>query len=645
MRRSFAILAGLFAAVLALIALVTRADAALRSSPGWWDPDGVGTGSDWHYRVPVTLPAGSSVNSTAKVDVDFAALMTQLGISGTFDANSVRVVRPGGTLAATQEYNDSIYAGATDTTATRGEVRWLVEDGGAQTYYVYFDITQNGAKAASTQTRINGNFEHSAAGTQLPTGWTSATRSNALYDLQVRPAETLSITSDGSPISDNPRNVTGNPRTGNFSYLLGARTNNEPTTGAYQVDAAVLTRQIVVPATNPGNLTVNWRAQGWDAESFDNLVISVVTSGGAVTEIVGNSLASYTTYPNSPNIGANAVGLLAAGYGHYNGFDMTSAGVHTAGMTVAYRAEAWWTRSYSLAAFAGQTVTLRISTNQTELFRSWFHIDDVEWSVVTGTVGAAQGFGVAVTSPLGNLAPGQSVRVLATVDARPTGAGNPVLADIFNPDGSPYLTGVVLYNDGAHGDGAANDAVWGSFQQIIPLNTPSSTGWLVRVYARDASTSTFGSGNNGLVHRNGLGTPQIMANWWNIDEGSFAVQGASIGVSKTMTLVSDGVNGSAFKAIPGARVRYCLTITNAGPATAGTVLATDPLPPTLTYVPGSMLSGTTCAAASTVEDDNATDADESDPTGASISGTTITIARPTLSASASFAVTYDATVN
>lgn len=644
MRRAFAILAGLIVAALVLVALATRAEAGLRTAPGWWDPDGVGSGSDWHYRVPVTLPATSTVNSTAKVDVDFAALMTQLGISGTFDVSSVRVVRPGGAIATVQEFNHTIYAGATNAVSTRGEVRWIVEDDGAQTYQVYFDITQNGSKPSNPQTPINGNFEQSSVGTQLPGGWTSAMRSNSAYDLQVRPAETVSVTSDGNPLQ-NPRITNGNPRSGNLSMLLGSRTNNEPVTGANQTDTTVLTRTISVPSSNPGNLTVNWRVEGWDSEAFDNLTISLVTSSGAVTDIVGNSLAAYTTYPNSPAIGAVQAGASSAGFGHYNGFDMTTSGAHTAGMSVAYHAEPWWSRSYPLAAFAGQTVTLRISTNQTELYRSWYHIDDVEWSVVNGALGGAEGFGVAVTSPLGNLAPGQSVRVLATVDARPAGGGNPVLGDIYNPDGSPYLTGVVLYNDGAHGDGAASDAVWGSAQQTIPLNTPSSTGWLVRVYARDASTSTFGSANNGLQHRNGLGTPQAMANWWNIDEGNFAVQGASIGVTKTMTLIGDGVNGAAFKAIPGARLRYCLTITNSGPAAAGAVMATDPLPATLAYVPGSMLSGASCAAATMAEDDNGTGTDESDPTGASIAGGTITIARPALNASTSFAVTYDVTVN
>ena len=231
-------------AVLAL-ALLGPASAAQRT-PGWWDSDGTGSGSDWHYRVAGTLPGTSSVNSTAKVDVDFAAQMTQLGISGTFDTSSVRVVRPGGTIAAVQEYNDTIYAGATDASATCGEVRWIVEDGGAQTYYVYFDVTANGTKAANPQVPVGGNFEHSSGGTQLPPGRASATKSNAAYDMQIRPSESLSVASNGSP-ANNPYTTGGTPKTGGFSYLIGARSNNEPTTGAGQLRTMVLTRTIAVP--------------------------------------------------------------------------------------------------------------------------------------------------------------------------------------------------------------------------------------------------------------------------------------------------------------------------------------------------------------------------------------------------------------
>lgn len=633
------------------------AQAAQRSGPPWWDPDGVGAGADWHYRVPISLAASSTVNSTAQVDIDFAALITQLGISGTFDANSVRVLRPGGTLAGVQEYTDTVYGGTSDSNANRGEVRWIVEDGGAQTYYVYFDIIQNGAKAANPQVPINGNFEHSAAGTQLPAGWLSAVKGNAAYDMQVRPAETVTVTSDGNPY-DNPHSTNGNPLTGAGAYLLGARTNLEPSNGAAsQPDATMLTRTIAVPATNPGSLTIHWRPEGWDSDTngvttFDNLHVRVITAGGAVTEIVGPATNSYSAYPFSPNYGPDLVTNGNAGYGQYNGFDTTLSGSHTLGMAVPQRSEQWFSRSYSLAAFAGQTVTLTIGTTHMELYKSWFHVDDIEWSVVTGTLGVAQGFGVAALSPLGSQPPGKVLTVQAAVDARPAATANPVTADIYNGAGTLVATGVRLYNDGTHGDATAGDGIWtnggvdgANPTYTIPLASGSSSGWVVRIFARDASTSTLGAAANGLVHRSGQPTAQVMANWWNIDDAGFSVDAAVLAVSKASTVVTDGVNTTNFKAIPGARVRYCLTIGNTGTASASNLVATDSLPPTLSYVAGTLTSGADCASATTPEDDNTSGGDESDPVGASFSAGVVTINRSALAVSGSFAVTYQVTIN
>lgn len=622
---------------------------AAQRSPGWWDPDGVGSGSDWHYRVPVTLPSGSSVNSTAKVDIDFAALMTQLGISGTFDANSVRVVRPGGSIAAVQEYNDTIYAGATDSNATRGEVRWIVEDGGAQTYYVYFDVTANGAKSANPQTPIDGNFEQSSGGTQVPAGWVSATKSDPVYDMQVRPSESVSVTTNGAA-SSNPYTTDGTARTGSYSYLLGARSNNEPTTGAWQQRATALTRTIAVPATNPGSLTINWRPEGWDSTSFDQLFVTITSSGGTITEYVGATAGNYTAAPYAPNFGNQAAGLLNSGYGQYNGWDYSTLGTHTLGMSIGNRAEPWWSKTIPLSAYAGQTVTLTIGSNHNELEKSWFSIDDIEWSVVTGTLGNAEGFGVAATAPNGSIAPGQVLTVTAVVDAKPAAATNPVTADVINNAGMTVASGIKLFNDGTHGDATANDATWtnngsdgASPTYTVPLSSGSSSGWTVSITARDASTST--QGQTGMVHRNGQGTTLVLANWWNIDEQTFTVDAASLAVTKSMTLISDGVNATNFKAIPGAQLRFCVTISNSGSATASSVAAADPLPASLAYVPGSMLSGTDCASAATAEDDDASGADETDPVGASYSGSTISITRASLATAGSFAVTYRVTVS
>ena len=55
---------------LLLFALGGTARADLRSAPAWYDPS-------WHYRVPISVPASSALNSTVVVDADFAALLAQ----------------------------------------------------------------------------------------------------------------------------------------------------------------------------------------------------------------------------------------------------------------------------------------------------------------------------------------------------------------------------------------------------------------------------------------------------------------------------------------------------------------------------------------------------------------------------------------
>lgn len=120
---------------------------------------------------------------------------------------------------------------------------------------------------------------------------------------------------------------------------------------------------------------------------------------------------------------------------------------------------------------------------------------------------------------------------------------------------------------------------------------------------------------------------------------------ANLDVTKVSQVVSDPVSGVTNpKAIPGAIMRYCITIGNSGNVAATNIAATDNLPANLTYVTSSMLSGTTCNTATTVEDDDATGSDEA-PIGASRSGGTVTLTATTLAASAGFAVVFQAVVN
>jgi uncharacterized repeat protein (TIGR01451 family) len=334
---------------------------------------------------------------------------------------------------------------------------------------------------------------------------------------------------------------------------------------------------------------------------------------------------------------------------------MGTNGNHTSGMTVALNSQPWWTYSASLAAFAGQTVTIRFRTRHTTSYRTWFLIDDVEWSVVKGTLGTPQGFGALVVSPAAasSLPPGATLPISARFDAKPTAASAPVTALVLDPGGTVVATGILLYDDGTHGDVTAGDGLWTNDGSVaaqptytIPPGTASGSGWTVRVLGRDGSTSSIAAANNGLIHRSALPNAVAEANYWNVADMPFSVAGATLIVDKSSSVVSDTVNGASdAKAIPGAVMRYCILVTNSGPAAAANISITDTLPANLSFVSGSIRSGTSCASAATVEDDNATGADEADPFGASWSGTQMTAIAATLANAATMAITFDATVN
>lgn len=502
----------------------------LRTTSAWFDTNAVGTAPDWHYRVPISIPAATSINSTIKVDVDFGSLLTQMSVTGTFDVNSPRVVRSTGAQSATQQFTDRVYAGVTDPAGDgRGEIRFLLEDAGPVTYYLYFDITQNGTKTAwPAANTIDGNFEFSATGTQNPPGWT-ATTTNAAFDAQVRPSENPSITTDGANAT---RTTDGTPNTGDFSYLIGARTNNEAANGN---PAVTLTRTIVVPASNAGNLTFRYRIEGWDSSAngsaqYDFLRVQLV--GGTTAEMVGPTLGSYTTIPFSPNLRLGQASAILSGYGQYNGWDTNTGGVHQNGMTLAPGSEPWFTATASLATYVGQTITLRITSSHTTLYKSWFHIDDVEWSVVVGTLGTPQAFGANITAPndtavgaASSYSAGSRLLIRAVVDAAPAA----VTANVYSQNGTIVATNVLLYNDGTHGDAAANDNIWTNDGSVAANPTytflptdPTGTNWIVRAFALDGSTGSLGA-PNGAIHIPAQPNLPVQANYYNIDEQVFTV--------------------------------------------------------------------------------------------------------------------------
>jgi subtilisin-like proprotein convertase family protein len=138
----------------------------------------------------------------------------------------------------------------------------------------------------------------------------------------------------------------------------------------------------------------------------------------------------------------------------------------------------------------------------------------------------------------------------------------------------------------------------------------------------------------------------------NFRRADLYITSTSMSVAKSSTVISDGVSGANPKAIPGAVIQYCILITHNGKAAAPNatvnqtvVTPSDTLPATETYVAGSMFSGPTCAAATVAEDDDSSGADESNPFGMSVSGSTITGNAPSLVPGGTFAMVFRATIN
>lgn len=195
---------------------------------------------------------------------------------------------------------------------------------------------------------------------------------------------------------------------------------------------------------------------------------------------------------------------------------------------------------------------------------------------------------------------------------------------------------------------------------VLPTLTNGSANWVSGNSAFGDVTSADNQGNGNVVVTFSSAIDKIVINYGNhsyapvgpgqqgvtLHDFTFCKPITSISVTKVSSVLSDPVNGTTNpKAIPGAVVEYCILVSNTGTNTLSTIAASDSLPASFTYSAGTMTSGTSCAAATTPEDDNNSGTDESDPYGAAISGTSLTASAATLSASGNFALKFRGTLN
>ena len=243
--------------------------------------------------------------------------------------------------------------------------------------------------------------------------------------------------------------------------------------------------------------------------------------------------------------------------------------------------------------------------------------------------------------------PNQSARVTTTIALPATMQGAQFrlfdvdyaanqFADIVTVEGryqgltvTPTLTnGIANYviANSAYGDGGANTGT-SDGNVVVTFNQPIDT---IIIFYGDHAAAPTDPGQQAIA----------------VGDITFCNPTTVLSVTKVSSVLSDPVNGVTNpKALPGAVLEYCLTISNPGTVSATNIVATDAVPSTMTFTAGSMTSGTSCVGATMAEDDNSTGADESDPFGASFSGSTVSALANSLTPSQTFALKFRATVN
>ncbi|MFH1864928.1 MAG: hypothetical protein ABIK85_03520 [Candidatus Eisenbacteria bacterium] len=187
----------------------------------------------------------------------------------------------------------------------------------------------------------------------------------------------------------------------------------------------------------------------------------------------------------------------------------------------------------------------------------------------------------------------------------------------------------------------------------IPLDRADDDGALYDLIAQTAVGGTSGSqgaditsDDSGIadnpatveiVFADAAGTADALYDGQHSSRDAYTVVTATIGVAKSSVVVTDPINGATNpKAIPGATVRYTITVSNSGSAGATNVVIVDAIPTNTTYSAGTMTldaSGLTDAADADAGDYNVTNS------------SAITVALAALAAGGSATVTFDVTVD
>ncbi len=480
------------------------------------------------------------------------------------------------------------------------------------------DFNNNGINGTFYQADLYLTSPAASADLSLTKTVSSGSPSSAIYTLTVTNSGSSALTASGVTVRDIlPAGVTYSSSSGTGSYNSG--------TGIWTIGSALApgssaSIDIAVNVTATSGTVINNVAQIMTSSQTD----PDSTPGNGVTTEDDYAVRSFTVGGRIPGIAPSIGGICSAAGTTTTVLDWNSQSWTTGSTTGSANVAGLGTVNFGVVTQGVFAAPLALTVDNNggygsaglSLFQS---IEYANINQVTTTT---------VTLP--NPVPGVQFRIFDVDYVLDDFADKMTVTGSYQggPSINATLTnGAVNYIAGnaAIGDGASS--------------TTSGDGNVVVTFSAPVDTISIVYGNHTTAPADPLG--QAIS----IHDFTFCRPITDLNVSKTSSVVSDLVSGSNPKAIPGATVRYCITVANDGGTTASSVVATDDLPPEVTYVAGTLKSGPNCAGATTPEDDNAIGADESDPFGISISGTTITGSTATLSAGNSFAMVFDTLVN
>lgn len=190
-------------------------------------------------------------------------------------------------------------------------------------------------------------------------------------------------------------------------------------------------------------------------------------------------------------------------------------------------------------------------------------------------------------------------------------------------------------------NGTANYVIGNQAFGDVTAGDGESTGNVVVTFSGPLDTIVIEYGNHALAPADPDGQAIQFPGQFNICRPV-----ADLLVTKSSTVVSDGLTSGDNDpfVIPNAVLRYCIQTTNVGSATARNVVATDVLPASVVFNPGTLFSGANCSTATTAEDADAVDNDDTTGIGASFSGGTVGMTVAELAQGANAAITFEVTV-